>query len=198
MIIIIGIDPGSIRTGYGILTFNKKTINYLQSGIIKTNLNLEFLDRLQIIYLKLKKIIKYYVPNIIAIEKIFVYKQFNAAIKLGITSGVIFSIIINNTNLTIFEYSNLQIKKIIQKFDSTKKDIGQQIKHLLNINLFLEIDTTDALSVAFTHCYFYNDYLTNKILLQFGLVIFNSLIIIYINICIYRNIGNKSISLMLF
>lgn len=154
MVLIIGIDPGSIITGYGLIKFNKNynTFNYINSGIIKTPKNVKMLERLKFISLKIKKITQQYKPNIIAIEKMFVAKNFNTAITLGQTSGFILSSMINIINIPIYEYSVLEIKRIVNTINIKKKIIlPSYIENLLNINFNLDIDASDALSVAICH-----------------------------------------------
>lgn len=177
MIVIIGIDPGSNITGYGIIICKKKQFHYLQSGIIKNYRNRSFWFRIKYINFNLNNIIIFYKPDIIVIEKVFIDKNYHSSVKLGQVSGFLMNSFIEK-NLPIFEYSNLKTKKILNKVTFNKENINKEIKSILNINDVLSIDASDALSIALSHCYTSTFFYKNKINFNFGLIIWRTLIVL--------------------
>ena len=79
---IIGIDPGSIKTGYGVIDTDGSNTSYVASGVIDTKKD-SFNERLKVIFESLSEIIKEHRPNQMAIESVFVHKNANSALKLG-------------------------------------------------------------------------------------------------------------------
>ncbi|BBA84788.1 crossover junction endodeoxyribonuclease RuvC [endosymbiont of Pachyrhynchus infernalis] len=152
MKIILGVDPGSKITGYGFLELYKNEINYLFSGYIFLK-DKNFFKRLNIIYKEMKLIIKKYNPNYFAIEKIFVGKNMDSAIKLShARSAAILAL--NNFNIPIYEYTFSQVKKCLLKIDNNNTNIKNIILNRLKINNnnFKE-DVFDALAIAITNFY---------------------------------------------
>ncbi len=147
---IIGIDPGSYSTGYGIIeVFKNKNIKYLTSGCITSKSN--YYNRLKKIYLKIKNIFKKFKPLEMAIEKTFIYKNPYSILKLCQINGVIILAALKNL-IPIFEYNISKIRKsVVFKGNVNKKYINIKVKKILNINFKLKLDITDALAVAIAH-----------------------------------------------
>lgn len=180
MNLILGLDPGSIITGYGIIEIQYNQFHYLQSGVIKYPI-IGYVYRLTIMCVFLNKLIKFYDPNCIVIEKIFVDKNFNTALQLGQTIGIIISSILYTHIVPIIvEYSNLKTKLIIKNLHFNKININIEIKKLFNISIFIEIDESDAIAVALTHCFYSKICVYNQICVNFSLVILNIFIILFI------------------
>ncbi len=152
---IIGIDPGSYCTGYGIIGINNSKIFYINRGCIKTKSNI-FFDRLKIIYLDIFSILVNFKPKYLVIEKTFIYKNYASIIRLNQVIGVIILAALKNF-ISIFEYSISEIRKsVVNKGNVSKKFINKNICKLFNINE-LNFNVTDALAVAITH----SNYLIN-------------------------------------
>ncbi len=146
---IIGIDPGSYCTGYGIIEIVDSKIIYIDRGCIKSKSNL-FFDRLKFIYLNILNILIDFKPKDLVIEKTFICKNYSSIIRLNQIIGVIVLAAINNF-ISIFEYSVSKIRKtIVNKGNVNKKFINKNICNLFNINE-LNFNITDALAVAVTH-----------------------------------------------
>lgn len=149
MTIIIGIDPGSRRTGYGVIRLDGNRHIYLTSG----HLNLTALpvcDRLRQIYLGLQQVMQTYQPNEAAIEQIFMQENASSALKLGQARGAA----IVALDVPVAEYSARQVKKsVVGSGAATKEQVQFMVKRLLNLSGNLQPDAADALAVALCHAH---------------------------------------------
>ena len=148
--IILGIDPGSRITGYGIIKSIKQEQQYLTSGCIKiTSKDLGY--KLKQIYDDLLQIITQYKPQQISIEKIFVHKNANSALKLGQARGA--AIVAAATiGIPIHEYSARQIKQAVVGFgNADKKQIQSMVQTILSLDKSPQEDAADALAIAMCH-----------------------------------------------
>ncbi len=147
---VIGIDPGSIATGLGIVDVDGSKLSVAEYGFIKTD-SKDFARRLKTIFLELDKIIKKYKPDEFAIEKVFVNKNVESALKLGQARGVaIVAAAIND--IPVFEYSPNAIKKaVVGTGHANKNQVQTMIQALLNIKKPPQADAADALACAVCH-----------------------------------------------
>lgn len=154
MTIILGIDPGSRITGYGLIKkiSNNKFI-LVESGCIKINV-IEFSERLKMIYNEINKIIKKFHPSFFAIEQVFISHNANSALKLGKASAAAIVAAAKN-NLPVFEYANCLVKKIIVgNGKAKKKQIQNSVCKILKLVIKkIQPDAADALAIAITHYY---------------------------------------------
>lgn len=150
--VILGIDPGYGRIGFGLLEKkgnNFKTIDY---GVIYTDKNQELPKRLLKINYDLKMLIEKYNPNESAVEKLYFFKNVATAIQVGEARGVIL-LCLEKENIPIYEYTPFQIKQAVTGYGRAEKG---QIQRTLKILLNLEKtptpdDAADALATAFCH-----------------------------------------------
>lgn len=150
MTIIIGIDPGSRATGYGILRIEGNASLYIASGCIQVHAEPLQPKRLQIIFAKLQEIIRVYQPQEAAIEQIFMHENPGAALKLGQARGAA----IVSLNIPVAEYSARQVKQSVVGYGAAKKQqIQHMVKTLLNIKQELQSDEADALAIALCHAH---------------------------------------------
>lgn len=152
--IIIGIDPGTNITGYGIIKYKKNTCSQIASGIIKLPSSNPIPQRLKIIYNELDKLIKTYKPDEFAIETAFYGKNVQSAMKIGYARGVSILAAVNN-GIPTNEYSPREVKKsVVGKGAATKEQVNFMIKTLLNIKTDkMKSDETDALAIALCHAF---------------------------------------------
>ncbi len=147
MIRILGIDPGSISTGFGIIEHQKNNFKYITSGCIKPLVE-PIPHRLQIIFDDLSHIIKTYKPNICGIEDVFVHLNPRGSIKLGQARGVAILACVK-FNLEIYEYSPRQIKQAVVGYGNAEKaQMQAMIKIMLNLSATPQADAADALGAA--------------------------------------------------
>tara|TARA_Y100000589_G_scaffold63550_2_gene54851 strand:- start:276 stop:746 length:471 start_codon:yes stop_codon:yes gene_type:complete len=149
-LIIIGIDPGLARVGYGIINFKKEEKILLDCGIIETKKNNNEEKRLCEIHADLKQLINSWKPDFAAVEKFFFYRS-STTISVVQARGVIM-MTLGLFNIPISEYAPAQIKlNIAGSGKATKKDILDSV--MLNLNLSRAPkpdDSADALAIALT------------------------------------------------
>lgn len=153
MTVILGIDPGSRITGYGIVRQEGRKLSYLGSGCIRTKVN-DLPSRLKLIYTGVNEIITKFQPDCLAIEQVFIAKNSDSALKLGQARGVAIVAAINNLDLPVFEYAARQVKQTVVGIGSAEKN---QVQHtictLLKLPANPQVDAADALALAITHCH---------------------------------------------
>ncbi len=147
--IILGIDPGTAITGYGLvekLTNGLKVIDY---NCIRTLPHLPTAERLKIIDQQLAKLIKKHKPHRIAVEDIFFFKNQKTAVKVSQARGVILARAAQD-KLTVDEYTPLQIKQAVTSYGrADKSQVQKMVKILLNLNEIPKPDdAADALAAA--------------------------------------------------
>lgn len=149
-VIILGIDPGSCITGYGIIQLQGTQLNYLDSGCIKLT-NTAFSERLEKIFTGLQSVVAAYKPNEVAIEQVFMHINPNAALKLGQARGAALTAAAVS-KLRVSEYSARQVKQSVVGYGAANK---QQVQHmvrlLLNLDSSPQADAADALAIAICH-----------------------------------------------
>lgn len=151
--IILGIDPGSRITGYGVVCQKHKKLTWIASGCIRTNNITDFPTRLKLIYSGINNIISKFQPTFFAIESIFFSKNISSAIKLSQAKGAAIVAAANN-NLPVFEYAAKQVKKtVVGNGKAEKSEVEYVVRMILEIMNHLQSDAADALAIAITHCY---------------------------------------------
>lgn len=151
--VVIGIDPGTALTGYGVIQENERgDLIRITHGVIRTKKDWEEPRRLLHLYQSLKSIIDEYRPDCVAVEKLFFQKNVKTAIKVGQGRGAAL-LAVAGYNLPLDEYSPSEIKLAVTGYGSAdKKQIQTMVKMLLNMNeLPKPDDAADALAVAICH-----------------------------------------------
>jgi crossover junction endodeoxyribonuclease RuvC len=148
--LILGIDPGSITLGYGIIKYERNVASYITSGCIKVGKQ-AWPDRLRQIYLDLTSIINQYKPQQAAIENVFVHKNAASALKLGQARGAAI-VAAACQGLLVAEYSAREVKQAVVGYGNAEKaQIQQMIKTILSLSGLPTVDSADALAVALCH-----------------------------------------------
>lgn len=149
---IIGIDPGTIITGVGIIEIDKDKITALDIDTINLNKNLSIPERLKIIYEVCLQKMEKFRPDEFAIETAFYHKNIQSTLKLGQARGVALIAAVHS-KLTISEYSPREIKKSVTgNGASSKEQVQFMIKSILSLKESPKfIDSSDALAVALCH-----------------------------------------------
>jgi len=150
---ILGIDPGSRITGFGLITVNKLKFTYISSGCIRTQGDLN--DRVVTIYSGIKEILEKHKVDIVVIERVFMRPDRpnpDAAIKLGHARGAVITAV--GGQLPIVDYSPNQIKKtVVGKGHASKEQVSFMVQQLLKLNKAPQADAADALAGAICHAY---------------------------------------------
>lgn len=150
MSIILGIDPGSRITGYGVVDQRNKQLSYIDSGCIRTG-NGDFSQRLLVIFNAICQLLETYRPVEVAIEQVFMHKNANAALKLGHARGVAM-VAAASHRLKISEYSPREIKlSLVGHGGAEKEQVNHMVRHILNLNAAPQVDAGDALAAAICH-----------------------------------------------
>ncbi len=153
--IILGIDPGTATTGYGAIKVKNQRIKVknnlicLGYGCIKTSPDLNDAERLRIISQEMNKIINAYKPKILAVEKLYFFKNLKTALPVSQARGVIL-LSAAKKKIPIFEITPLQVKMTISGYGrADKKQIQEMVKIILNLKEIPKPDdAADALGMA--------------------------------------------------
>lgn len=147
---ILGIDPGSRLTGFGVLDFSGDKASYVASGSIASASG-EFSERLKLIFQSVSEIVDEYRPDVVSIESVFVHKNAGSALKLGHARSAAICATFGHA-IKIFEYAPREIKLAVVGTGSASKD---QVQHMVVALLSLQgapsPDAADALAAALCH-----------------------------------------------
>jgi crossover junction endodeoxyribonuclease RuvC len=147
---ILGIDPGSRVTGYGIIDLAGQQIRYVASGCIRTGAG-SLAERLGIIFSGVSSIIQEYLPQEMAIERVFMNKNADSALKLGQARGAAICASVYR-DVPVDEYAAREIKQaIVGNGGATKEQLQHMICVLLSLQKKPQSDAADALGVAVCH-----------------------------------------------
>lgn len=150
--VILGIDPGIGRCGWGIVDVKGSSLKSEGYGCIETRPNSDTSERLLIISKELEKIFKKFKPDVLAIEELFFGANSKTALVVGQARGVIFLVSAQN-KIPISIYTPLQVKMALTGYGrADKNQIGQMVKIILKLEKIPKLDdTSDALAVAVSH-----------------------------------------------
>ena len=149
--LVLGIDPGSRITGYGIVEKAGNRLIHIDNGAIFTDTAVDFPDRLKKIFDGLMDIIARYQPDQVAIEKVFFSTNPQSALKLGQARGAAIVAAVH-CGLPVAEYSALQVKQaVVGQGRAEKGQVQKMLKALLGLPEIAQSDASDALAVAICH-----------------------------------------------
>lgn len=150
---ILGIDPGSRLTGFGVIEGSTQGYKYIASGSIRVKTDY-FPDRLKQIFDGIVEVVERYQPEQMAIEQVFMHKNADSALKLGQARGAAICAV-HTFNLPVFEYAARQVKQaVVGKGAADKLQVQHMVKILLNIQGELQIDASDALGISICHAHY--------------------------------------------
>lgn len=148
--LILGIDPGSRITGYGIIREERRKIHYVDSGCIRTSEG-ELSQRLLEIFNGVCQLMEQYSPDEVAIEQVFMHQNPNSALKLGHARGVAM-VAAASHRVKVSEYSARQVKQSVVGYGAAAKtQVKQMVVNLLMLNSAPQNDAADALAIAICH-----------------------------------------------
>jgi crossover junction endodeoxyribonuclease RuvC len=149
MTIIIGIDPGSRKTGYGVVQVKGTSTIHVAHGCLALK-GEALAERLQQIFLGLREVIQQYQPEEAAIEQVFMHENPSSALKLGQARGAALVAL----GIAAVEYSARSIKQAIVGYGAASKDqVQQMVKRLLQLEGKIQSDAADALAIALCHAH---------------------------------------------
>lgn len=150
MRIILGIDPGSRTTGYGVISVAHQKITYLDSGCIRTPdgaLSVRLLE----IFNGICELMETYHPTEVAIEQIFMHENASSALKLGHARGAAM-VACASHRVSVYEYTPRHVKQSLVGYGAaTKEQVKHMVMQLLLLSKAPQTDASDALAIAICH-----------------------------------------------
>jgi len=152
MAIILGIDPGSRLTGFGVINTVGQRIEYIASGCIRTGAG-DLADRLKVIFESVTQLIELHCPQQFAIEQVFMGSNASSALKLGQARGVAI-VAASMQNLPVHEYAPRTIKQaVVGTGAADKEQVQHMVQRLLKLPGIPQADAADALAIAICHAH---------------------------------------------
>lgn len=150
---ILGIDPGSRITGFGVVDTAANGSQYIASGCVRVT-GESFPDRLKQIFEGIGEVVSEFDPDQLAIEKVFMHKNADSALKLGQARGAAICAVISN-RIPVYEYAARQVKQaLVGKGSAEKNQVQHMVRILLGLQGKLQTDAADALGVALCHIHY--------------------------------------------
>jgi crossover junction endodeoxyribonuclease RuvC len=152
--IILGVDPGTLVMGYGLIAVRQKKARLLVMGVLKLSKNKDGYERLRLIYEKVDQLVREYRPASFAVEAPFFGKNVQSMLKLGRAQGVAIAAAMN-AGLPVTEYSPKTVKQVITgNGNADKEQVWKMLRYILDFEERPEyLDATDGLAVALCHYY---------------------------------------------
>ena len=149
--IVLGVDPGTIVTGWGVIQRRGTRLQGVCAGVIRAGNQPDLPARLRVIYAEIVRVIEQYRPTAMAVEDIFFARSASAALKLGHARGVVL-LAGANSNLEVFAYPPALVKRSVAgRGHAAKEQVARMIGAILGWRDLPTLDATDALAVAITH-----------------------------------------------
>ncbi|MDD5287639.1 MAG: crossover junction endodeoxyribonuclease RuvC [Dehalococcoidales bacterium] len=149
---VLGIDPGTVVTGYGVVDNTDGDLKMVSCGIVKSSQRLSSAERLSNLYKGLTTVVKRYKPDVVAVEQPFVSNNVSTALAIGRAQAVAM-LVAANKDIPVYEYTPAKVKQRVSSYGaSSKEQIQQMVKLQLNLpELPQPADAADALAVALCH-----------------------------------------------
>ena len=152
MSLILGIDPGSRKTGFGIINYVSGQSEYITSGVIRAQQG-ELPERLRIIFDSVTELIELHSPQEVAVEQVFMAKSADSALKLGQARGAAIAACAVR-DMPVAEYSARQIKQsVVGSGAADKSQVQHMVQVLLKLPAAPQEDAADALAAAMCHAH---------------------------------------------
>lgn len=150
--LVLGIDPGSTATGYGLVRSARGRVHFVAAGVIRTTPSEGQAARLARIHAGLSAVLTEHQPDEVAIEEIFRHKSSESALRLGQARGVAL-LAAGQHGHEPAPYNTMTVKQTVGAHGRADKDaVARMVSMLLGSDLALPPDATDALAIAITHC----------------------------------------------
>jgi len=149
---VLGIDPGTAATGYGVVEEREGSLHAVRFGAITSPASLPFAQRLLRIYRGLRALLIEVQPDCAAVEAVFFARNVQSALRLGQARGVAL-LVLAEAGVEIHEYSALEVKKAVTSFGQAQKDqVQRMVQMLLRLpEVPKPADAADALAIAICH-----------------------------------------------
>jgi crossover junction endodeoxyribonuclease RuvC len=149
---VLGIDPGTAATGYGIVEERGDGLHAVRFGAITSPARLPFAQRLLRIYRELRRLLTDACPDCAAVEAVFFARNVQSALRLGQARGVVL-LALAEAGIDIHEYSALEVKQAVTSYGQAQKEqVQEMVRMLLHLpDVPRPADAADALAVAICH-----------------------------------------------
>ena len=149
---ILGLDPGSLATGYAVIETRASTVSYITSGTIRTQGD-SLAERLQEIFSGVDRLTGEFRPEEVAVERVFMHRNADSALKLGQARGAALCATFA-LRPRVFEYAPREVKQaVVGSGSAEKQQVQMMVKRLLNLSGALGADAADALAIALCHAH---------------------------------------------
>jgi crossover junction endodeoxyribonuclease RuvC len=149
---ILGIDPGSRITGFGVIDSDGRRSHHVASGCIRTGGG-AFSARLGEIFAGLQDIVRSHSPDEVAVEQVFVARNAASALKLGHARGAAVTAVVT-AGCPVYEYSPREVKlALVGVGGAEKEQVQHMVRLILTLGKRLQVDASDALAVALCHAH---------------------------------------------
>lgn len=149
--LVLGADPGSRVTGYGLVEKDNNQMTCIHAGAISSPAKLPFYERIHKIFQSMVEVMSHYRPQEMAIEDVFFAKNVKSSLKLGHARGAVLIAAVQ-CGVKIFEYTPLEIKQSTVGYGrATKEQVRSMVQLILNLKDQPNLDTSDALATAICH-----------------------------------------------
>jgi len=149
---ILGLDPGSLATGFGVVDWSGGEARYVASGAIRTR-GSEFTPRLRQIFEGVQRLMREFGPQEIAVERVFMHRNADSALKLGQARGAALCAALD-CGPAVFEYAAREVKlAVVGQGGAEKEQVQLMVRTLLRLDGALSADAADAIGLALCHAY---------------------------------------------
>jgi crossover junction endodeoxyribonuclease RuvC len=149
---ILGLDPGSQATGYGVIDWRAGQARFVACGAIRTRGG-EFLPRLRQIFDGVQSLMREYSPDEIAVERVFMHRNADSALKLGQARGAALCAALASAQ-SVYEYAPREVKlAVVGQGGAEKQQVQMMVRTLLHLEGDLKADSADAIGLALCHAY---------------------------------------------
>ncbi|MBI2798531.1 crossover junction endodeoxyribonuclease RuvC [Candidatus Saccharibacteria bacterium] len=146
---ILGIDPGTATTGFGVIEKKDGKLTAIDCGVISTDKSLAMPERLDILYKDIKELIAHHKPDTVAVEQLFFARNVTTALTVGQARGIVL-LSAQQAKLPIREFTPLQVKQSVTGYgQATKKQVQEMVTKILKLKTIPKPDdAADALAIA--------------------------------------------------
>ena len=149
--LVLGVDPGSKVTGFGLVEKKGHELFFIHAGTIRTSPESPFYERIHEIFRSVTEIMTHFRPQEMALEDVFFAKNVKSALKIGHARGAVLIAAVQ-CGIKIFEYTPLEIKKSVVGYGrASKEQVRAMTQVILNLRIEPDLDASDALATAICH-----------------------------------------------
>jgi len=149
---ILGIDPGTAITGFGVIDYDGGSFKFVDAGVIRTPKEQPMNERLSTVYDEMHELLKEFKPDVMSIELLFFARNVTTAMTVGQSRGIVM-LAATQAGVPIYEYTPMQVKQAVTGYGKAdKKQIQEMVKNLLKLDQIPKPDdAADGLAIAITH-----------------------------------------------